>query len=76
MTIPHQVKMIIKLRNYDFTWIRYGDHNWNDLNTIPISHALENLAALFHYGMISSDLVRFLGGTYLGEFHDMERTMA
>jgi hypothetical protein len=25
MAIPHQVKMIIKLRNYDFTWIRDED---------------------------------------------------
>ncbi len=73
MTIPHKVKMIIKICNYDFTWIRDKDPNWKDQTTIPISHALAILTALFHYLMISSNLIWFLGGTYLGEFCDIDR---
>ncbi len=68
--------MIIKLCNYDFTCIRNKDPNWKDQTTILISHILANLEVLFHYRMISSNLIRFLGGTYLGEFCDIKCVVA
>ena len=62
-TITHLAKQIVQLKNYDFTWIRDEDPYWKKQLTVPQSHARAMMAAMFHYGMHASDVMRFLGGT-------------
>ena len=50
----------------------YEDPFWKAQMTVPIIHARVMLAALFHYKMHAADVVRFLGGTYMGEHHDID----
>ena len=69
--IPHLVKMIVTCHNYDFTWIAHEDPNWRKQDGVPQSHAMAMLAALFHYRMHGPDIMRFLGGTYTGEYRDI-----
>ena len=69
--IPHIVKMLIKCHNYNFTWIAYEDPYWKDQNKVPQSHAMAMMAALFHYRMHAADIMRFPGGTYTGEYRDI-----
>ncbi|KAL7523679.1 hypothetical protein ACHAXR_000284, partial [Thalassiosira sp. AJA248-18] len=60
--------MIVQLARYDFTWIAYEDPDWKHQTTVPQSHARAFLAALFHYGMHAPDVMRYVGGTYTGEY--------
>lgn len=69
--IPHMVKMIIQCHSYNFTWISYEDPFWKQQTTVPQSHAMAILAALFHYRMHAPDVMRFLGGSYTGEYRDI-----
>lgn len=70
--IPHLVKMIIKCYSYDFTWIADEDPHWKQQTTVPQSHSIAIMAALFHYRMHSPDVMRYLGGTYTGEYRDID----
>jgi len=70
--VPHMVKMFIKCHSYDFTWIAYEDPFWKEQTTVPQNHSTAMLAALFHYKMHASDVMRFLGGTYTGEHRDID----
>ncbi|EJK56083.1 hypothetical protein THAOC_24095, partial [Thalassiosira oceanica] len=55
-------------RDYDFTWLASEDPHWKAQNTIPTSHVRAMLSALFFYKMNAPDVMRFLGGTYTGEY--------
>ena len=70
--IPHMVKMIIKCHSYNFAWISHEDPLWKQQATVPQHHAMAILAALFHYRMHAPDVMRFLGGTYTGEYRDID----
>ncbi|KAL7535992.1 hypothetical protein ACHAWF_006478, partial [Thalassiosira exigua] len=69
--IPHIATMVVRLYNYDFTWITYEDPNWKNQLTVPQSNARAMLAALFHYRMHAADVMRFLENTYTGEYRDI-----
>ena len=73
--IPHLVRMIVKCHSYNFTWIAAEDPFWKQQTTVPQSHAMATLAALFHYRMHAPDVMRFLGGTYTGEYRDIDSTV-
>lgn len=73
--IPHLAKMMISLYNHDFTWLAYDDPEWKSRTTVPQSHARAILAALFHYRMHAADVMRFLGGTYTGEYRNVTGTV-
>ena len=75
-TIPHLVKMMVRLYYYDFTWIAYEDQYWKQQQTVPQSHAMAMFAALLHYRMHAPDLIRFLGGTYNGEYRDIDTAVS
>ena len=70
--IPHLTEMIIKCSSYEFTWLAYKYADWKQQTTMPQDHALATLAALFHYRMHATDVLRFLGGTYTGEHRDID----
>ncbi|KAL7523340.1 hypothetical protein ACHAXR_000806, partial [Thalassiosira sp. AJA248-18] len=74
--IPHLVKMMVKLQNHDFRWLAYDDPHWKAQQTVPQSHAMAILAALFHYRMHAADVMRYLGGTYTGEHRDIDGAVA
>lgn len=63
---------MIKCYSYDFTWIAEEDAEWKKQTTVPQNHAMATLAALFHYRMHAPDVMRFLGGTYTGEYRDID----
>lgn len=74
--IPHLGRMIVKCRDYDFTWMAHEDPQWKQQLTVPPSHARAMLAALFFYRMHSPDVMRFLGGTYTGEYRLEQDTVS
>ena len=64
----HMARMVVGLHDYDFTWLPAEDPNWKSQQTIPTAHVRATTAALFHYRMHAPDVVRWLGGTYTGEY--------
>ena len=66
--ITHLGRMIVQSRDHDFTWLAAEDPQWRAQTTIPMSHARAMLSATFFYRMHTPDVMRFLGGTYTGEY--------
>ena len=64
--------MYVKCYTYDFSRMAYEDPFWKAQTTVPIIHARAMLAALFHYKIHAADVMRFLGGTYMGEHRDID----
>ena len=50
-------------------------HTGNKKTTVPQEHAIAMMAATYHYGMHTPDVLRFLGGTYTGEHRDIDETV-
>ena len=50
----------------------YEDRFWKAQTTVPIIHARAMLTSLVHYKMHADDVMRFLGGTYMGEHWDID----
>ena len=73
--IAHLARMIVRYHDYDFTWIAHEDPDWKKQSTVPQSHARAMLAAMFHFQMHAPDVMRFLGGTYTGEYRDIDATV-
>ena len=74
--ITHFGRMIVKCRDYDFSWIAHEDPNWKGQHTVPPTHARAMLAALIFYRMHAPDVMRFLGGTYTGAYRFGQGTVA
>ena len=67
---------MIALEDYDFTWIRQYNKNWQSQSEIPPESKKAALACLYHYGMDVSLLIRYLGNNYTGEHRNVEETAA
>ena len=74
--VHHMRRSMIALEDYDFTWIRQYNNNWQSQSEIPPESKKAALACLYHYGMDVSLLIRYLGNNYTGEHRDVEETVA
>ena len=70
--IAHLARQITPLHSYDFTWICHENPEWMNQMVVPQCHVKDFLVALFHYQMHATDVIRGMGGTYTGEFWDID----
>ena len=66
--ILHLSRMLVGLHDYNFSWLADEDPHWKRQQTIPTAHVRATTAAMFHYRMHAPDVMRWLGGTYTGEY--------
>ena len=62
----------LRLQNYDFTWIRSTDTNWQSQQQISNEKVMAMTAALFHYNLDVGLLLRYLGNNYTAAHRDTE----
>ena len=68
----HLDTMRLRLQNYDFTWIRSMDTNWQSQQQISNEKVMAMTAALFHYNLDVGLLLRYLGNNYTAAHRDIE----
>ena len=71
--IHHLCKMTDKLRFHDFSTLQQYNEKWSAQTTIPHSKAITTLAALLHYDGRVSDVMRFAGNNYTGEYRNIKQ---
>ncbi len=71
-TIMHMAKLLPILADYDFTWLRNYDSDWNSYESVPPKREMAFLALLFHYDLHLSAVVRFLGEKFTGSYRDVD----
>eukprot|EP00956_Cyclotella_meneghiniana_P014543 scaffold21809_cov24-Cyclotella_meneghiniana.AAC.3 len=67
----HLAASIVAYSDYDFRWIRDYNLNWNEQTTIDPDRRVALTAALFHYNLNVSALMRYLGNNYTGEHRNI-----
>ena len=66
----HLATLIPVLSEYDFTWLRDYDRDWESYSDVPARRELAFLALVFHYDLHLPFAVRFLGERFTGAYRD------
>lgn len=73
--ITHLATSMVAYQTYDFRWIREYNLDWSTQTSIDPERQMALTAALFHYNLDVSMLMRFLGNNYTGSHRDVPGTM-
>ena len=66
--IEHLDDMRNAMTGYDFGWIRETDTKWASRRAVCKTRSRAMMAALLHYDLDVSALIRYLGNNYTGEY--------
>ena len=66
--IEHLDDMRNAMTGYDFGWIRETDTKWASRRAVCQTRSRAMMAALLHYDLDVSALIRYLGNNYTGEY--------
>ena len=70
--VPHLLASLVEFRSYDFRWVREYNTEWADQASIDPDRQVAYTAALFHYNLDVSLLMRFLGNNFTGEYRHVD----
>ena len=73
--MAHLATSMVAYSDYDFRWVREYNLQWNEQTAIDPDRQIAFTAALFHYNLDVSLLMRFLGNNYTGEHRDILGTI-
>ena len=65
--------MIERLKTHDFSVLATYNLSWSSQQEIPKNKAITTLAALLHYDGRVSDVMRFAGNNYTGEYRNIKK---
>ena len=71
----HLKKMLVWSKNVDFSDVKGHIHNYARQENIDTNRMKKFLAAMLHYDLDVSTLIRFLGGNYTGEYRNVSKTI-
>ena len=71
--IHHLCAMIERLKTHDFSVLATYNLSWSSQQEIPKNKAITTLAALLHYDGRVSDVMRFAGNNYTGEYRNIKK---
>jgi hypothetical protein len=69
--LSHLAASQVAYSTYDFRWIREYNLDWEKQTNIDPDRVIALTAALFHYGLDQSLLMRYLGKNFTGEYRDI-----
>mmetsp|Transcript_16875 Transcript_16875/g.38682 ORF Transcript_16875/g.38682 Transcript_16875/m.38682 type:complete len:650 (+) Transcript_16875:2568-4517(+) len=73
--IPHMARMLYKLADYDFRWVRNVPKDWATEDPLNNDRIMALTAALLHFDNNVSMLMRWLGNNFTGSYRNVERTI-
>jgi hypothetical protein len=71
----HLSASVVAYARYDFRWIREYNLDWSNQASIDPDRQIALTAALFHFELDVSLLMRYLGRNYTGEYRDVVATV-
>lgn len=74
--ITHMAASVVAYSEYDFRWIQDYNIQWSEQTTIDPDRQIALTAALFHYNLDVSALMRYLGNNFTGEHRDIPGTIS
>ena len=70
--INHLAAASVAYSDYDFRWVREYNPNWADQSAIDPDRIVALTAALFHFNLDTSMLMRYMGNNYTGEYRNID----
>ena len=70
--LSHLAASLVAFSNYDFRWIREYNQDWNKQTSIDPIRQCALTAALLHFNLDVSMLMRYLGNNYTGAHRDVQ----
>jgi hypothetical protein len=68
----HLASASVAYADYNFNWLRNYDHNWEDQREISKDKMAAMTAALLHFNLDTSLLMRYLGNNYTGAYREVD----
>ena len=74
--ICHLASSLVAFADYDFRWVREYNTEWASQSEIDPDRQIAYTAALFHYNLDVSLLMRYLGNNFTAEYRDVDAACA
>jgi hypothetical protein len=74
--LGHLATSIVAFGDYDFRWIREYNLDWKEQETLDPDRQVALTAALLHFDLDVSLLMRYLGKNYTGEYRNVAASVA
>ena len=69
----HLYKSLLRSSDIDFSSLRDEDENFESQMSIPCTRIVQTLSAALYYDLHIPSVIRYCGGTYLGQFRDVNK---